>query len=295
MLSPIIHFIYQIPNSWPYRVLVVLRVLSHPSPSFSLLFTPTACRHTTNLIYSCPYTLSASSLPVNRYPVMHLWHCFPLPLLALVPVAFTAQVPFSHNNVTVSSTNLIDALSSDPDYTSLLHLLQKAKLIPALNKITASTLFAPTNDAIERHKSTNSLWSAALADDGMPLRDNVQEALRQELFYHLLNETLSDLPSNQTPQVLKTLHYPRQPTYEPPSASPWLPEPGGTLGGEPQRLRIAARDDEKWVGVDFVGNGGVEIVKPLVNTSNGLLLGVKDVLEVPPDLGTSCLRSLHSS
>lgn len=221
---------------------------------------------------------------------MYLWHCFPLPLLALVSSTFAAQTPLSHHNITTSSINLVDALSSDPDYSSLLRLLQRAKLIPTLNKLKAGTLFAPTNDAIKRHRSNSNLWSAALAGDVSLLQDNVQEALRQELFYHLLNYTISEVPNDQTPEVLSTLHYPKQsttgpPSHEPPPYPPWLPVPGGTLGGEPQRLRIASRDDNVFAGVDFAGNGGSQVVKPLVNTSNGALLGLGNVLEVPPDLG----------
>ncbi|THH34154.1 hypothetical protein EUX98_g173 [Antrodiella citrinella] len=226
---------------------------------------------------------------------MHLWHCFPFPLLALLPLSFASQVPLLETNVSVSSTNLVDALSSDPDYTSLLRLLQRAKLIPTLNKLKACTLFAPTNDAIERYRSRNSLWSASLLEDPLSPHDNVQEALRQELFYHLLNYSLSELPKDQTPEVLSTLHYPRQsttgpPSHEPPPSPPWLPTPGGTLGGAPQRLRIASREEKSFVGVDFTGGGGVEIVKPAVNTSNGVLLGLADVLEVPTNLATIIQR-----
>jgi len=69
-----------------------------------------------------------------------------------------------------------------------------------------------------------------------------------------------------------------------------MPVPGGTLGGEPQRLRIAARDASAWArvwaGVNAFGEGGTEVVKEPVNTSNGLLVGIHDVLQVPPDLAT---------
>lgn len=189
----------------------------------------------------------------------------------------------------VLSTNLVDALSADPDYTSLLRLLQLAKLIPTLNKLNGSTLFAPTNDAIKRHSAQNALWQAALQDDPLLFRDNVQEKLRQELFYHLLNYTLGDLPTEQTAQVLRTLHYPRTPveppTKEPPPSPPWMPIPGGTLGGEPQLLRIASRDATAYVGVDAFGEGGAKVAKDIVEASNGLLVGVGEVLQVPPDLG----------
>lgn len=52
------------------------------------------------------------------------------------------------------SSTLVDALSADPDYSSLLRLLQRADLILTLNKLNGSTLLAPTNDAIKQHGLT---------------------------------------------------------------------------------------------------------------------------------------------
>ena len=220
---------------------------------------------------------------------MRLRGAIPLSLLALSPLVQTAQVVLDSHKATVLSTNLVDALSADPDYTSLLRLLQHAKLIPTLNKLNGSTLFAPTNDAVKRHSAQNALWRAALQGDTTDIRDNVQEKLRQELFYHLLdyNYTLAEVPQEETPKTLRTLHYPRTPveppTREPPPGPPWMPIPGGTLGGEPQRLRIALRDATAYVGVDAFGQGGAKVVKGQVETANGLLIGIDDVLQVPPD------------
>ncbi|KAJ6574958.1 carnitine/acyl carnitine carrier [Mycena capillaripes] len=212
------------------------------------------------------------------------------PLLLLLPCAFSSQFPA---HVSVSSTTLVDALSADPDYTSLLRLLQRARLIPTLNRLNGSAFFAPTNDAISRH----GLWNAVVADDTFIISDNIQEQLREQLFYHLINYSLPEAPSKL--QVLKTLHYPRSPleppSKEPPPSPPWMPIPGGSLGGEPQRLRLTTRDQdqEAWVGVDAFGKGGVEIVKGKIDAGNGLLLGIDGVLEPPPDL--AYLVSQHSS
>ncbi|GJE87640.1 Fasciclin domain-containing protein [Phanerochaete sordida] len=216
----------------------------------------------------------------------------PLSLLALLPAAYSSQVSFQ-TNVSISSTNIVDVLSADPDYSSLLGLLQRAKLIPTLNKLNATTLFAPTNKAIKRHAKTNALWSSAFEGDSA-LRDNIQEKLRQELFYHMLNYTFSPMPQDSEPAVLKTMHYPRKPTeppsQDPPPSPPWMPLPGGTLGGEPQRLRAASRNDAPWAGVDAFGKGGVKVSKEVVNASNGVVIGIDDVLEVPPDLATVVLH-----
>jgi solute carrier family 25 carnitine/acylcarnitine transporter 20/29 len=63
-----------------------------------------------------------------------------------------------------------------------------------------------------------------------------------------------------------------------------MPIPGGTLGGEPQRLRASSHDGGVWVGVDAFGEGGAQVVKQRVDTANGVLFGIDDVLDVPPDL-----------
>ena len=205
-------------------------------------------------------------------------------LLAFASIAVAQQ----QQPLSTLSTTLVDALSADPDYTSLIRLLQRARLIPTLNKLNGSTLFAPTNDAIERHPE----WHDALATTDDDLKDNVHEQLRQELLYHLLNYSIPSQPEVEIHvQVHKTLLFPRPladpPSHEPPSTPPWLPVPGGTLGGDPQRVRVASRDGGAWVGVDAYGNGGAEIVKGRVDVKNGVLLGISDVLVVPPGLGVS--------
>ncbi|CDO73195.1 hypothetical protein BN946_scf185007.g250 [Trametes cinnabarina] len=225
---------------------------------------------------------------------MRHWACLPLALLAFLPLAAPAQSPLHHSTPTTQSFTLLDALSADPDYVSLIALLQRAKLIPTLNKINSSTFFAPTNDAIKRHSSFNPLWSYASSEDAHVLADNLQLRLRQELFYHLLNYTLPIVPTEKTPQEHKTLLYPRDytepPSQEPPPYPPWMPYPNGTLGSEPQRLRLSYRDDAVWAGVDASGNGGAKVVKDQVQTANGLLLGLGEVLEMPPNLATVISR-----
>ncbi|KAG5715645.1 hypothetical protein E4T56_gene485 [Termitomyces sp. T112] len=201
-----------------------------------------------------------------------------LTLLFVSPVLSSSQYPLT----STLSTTLVDALSNDPNYTSLLHLLQRARLIPTLNKLNGCTLFAPTNDAIRQYLRGNDLWRSAFHDDHLLLNDNVHEQLRQQLFYHLLNHTTQELPNHST-RIYKTLHYPRvlldPPSRDPPPSPPWLPIPGGTLGGEPQLLRVS----ESSVGVDAFGKGGAKIV----NTStagNGIIYGITKVLEPPGDL-----------
>lgn len=182
------------------------------------------------------------------------------------------------------STTFIDVLNADPDYTSLLKLLQLALLVPTLNRLNGSTFFAPTNDAIDKH----ALWSHALSslDD---VRDNVQHKLRQELLYHLLNYSIPVTPDDNNLQAHKTLHYPRKPdeppSQEPPPSPPWMPVPGGTLGGEPQRLHVSYKGEDVYVGSNAFGEGGAQVVKGKIDAGNGMLFGIDEVLTVPPDLG----------
>ncbi|PPQ67086.1 hypothetical protein CVT25_005687 [Psilocybe cyanescens] len=221
---------------------------------------------------------------------MLLAACLPLALLAAIqPVlALPPQAPWA--SLAPLSMTLVDALGADPDYSTLLRLLQRTRLIPTLNKLNGSTLFAPTNDAIKKHSLTNSLWFDVLQDDGDFVPDNLQEQLRQQLLYHLLNETLSALPTDDKVTPYKTLLYPRKPvdppSREPPPYPPWLPIPGGTLGGEAQRIRLGAHKESANIGVDHFGKNGAKIIKGLQDAGNGILLGIADVLEPPPDLAT---------
>lgn len=205
-------------------------------------------------------------------------------------VAFESQTPWEP-----TSTTLVDLLSADKDYTTLLKLLQRARLIPTLNKLNGTTFFAPTNDAINRYILWNTLPPLPL---GGPQQDeptwshgfdNVNEQLRQQLLYHLLNYTLPHYPPEAV-EVLTTLHFPRipvePPSKEPPPGPPWLPTPGGLLNGEGQRLRLAVRDGSAFVNVDANGEQGIQVVKEAVYGPNLLLIGIGDVIDVPTNLAT---------
>jgi hypothetical protein len=256
-----------------------------------------------------------------------------LPLLACQTLASTGQqVAFqaSQPNVDPSSSKLstltstvVDVLSADADFSTLVRLLQRAKLIPALNRLENTTLFAPTNDAFQdaRHRLgfAATAVSAAEGTDSnfLSLPDNVLFDLRQMLFYHLLNFTLlSDVnllsdsappdlfPSTGPPLFLETLLYPTNytghETPEPAPAPPWLPTPDGQLGGRGQRLRAYARSDndvsvgdatlDLWVGVDGHGHGGVRVDGQPRTAGNGVVYKIQGVLETPRDIGESVYR-----
>ena len=155
-----------------------------------------------------------------------------------------------------SSTTLVDVLGADPDYLSLLRLLQLTRLIPTLNRLNGSTIFAPTNDAIKRYTKHQQLWGSILEDDSFMVTDNIREQLRQQLFYHLLNYTLPS-GSDDVVHQQDTLHFPQTsldpPTHEPPPHPQWMQEPGGSLGGKKQRIRTVTQEGDLNVGVDDFG------------------------------------------
>ncbi|KDN41489.1 hypothetical protein RSAG8_07439, partial [Rhizoctonia solani AG-8 WAC10335] len=204
---------------------------------------------------------------------------------------FEAHGDDSVDQHTIRKT-MIDMLSADKDYTLLLQAIQRARLVPTLNRINGSTLFAPTNAAIERYAESHpdSAW-ASLLDEQNPHND-----LRQHVFYHLLNYTATpttsqDLPAAPATYTHKTLHFPQAPedgsgppSHEPPNLPPWMPVPGGLLAGEPQRVRVTWKDDAAWVAVSEQGQDGVKVVKNDVVASNGRIVGIDDVIPLPINL-----------
>lgn len=176
------------------------------------------------------------------------------------------------------TTHLVDLLSASPDHKLLLAAFQHARLIPTLNRLNGSTLFAPTDDAIRRERG-DSIWAAvaSLADNAPrgPEHDNLQLALRDTLLYHVLNYTIVPPPpsnsSNSTrpephkplpldiPTLHETLYYPSLAPYnksfpapptlpgtEPNEPDPDAPDdqPEGLLHGEGQRLRIIRKSPD---------------------------------------------------
>ncbi|KAG8838615.1 hypothetical protein FRC18_003873 [Serendipita sp. 400] len=202
----------------------------------------------------------------------------------LFALLFGSLVQASQNPLTTYSTTLVDLLSADSDYTQLLRLLQRTRLIPTLNKLEGSTFFAPTNDAIQRY----SLWNDYLSFPESELIDNVNERIRQTLFYHILNYTLPSFPPTGGVEIYRTLHFPRipvePPSGDPPPAPPWVPLPGGSLNDESQRLRAAVREGKAYVSVDAFGEQGIPTAKDPVSGTNCMLIGIHEVIEPPGSL-----------
>ena len=175
-------------------------------------------------------------------------------------------------------------------------LLQRARLVTTLNKLSNSTLFAPTNDAIRSALADEPALAAALADGAEPLADNIQARLRATLLYHTLNQTLAYNVSADGPKrvaMFETLllPHPDEGTGRPGEPPERPGPPDSLLGGEGQRLRLSRRANTTFVGVDALGEGGVAIVKPAVRAHNGVLVGVGKMLEPPKSLRA---RASHS-
>ncbi len=174
------------------------------------------------------------------------------------------------------ATTTIDILSSSPNHSIFIHLLQRTKLIPTLNLIPESTIFAPVDEAWRK-------WSEE--EDGKDLKvflsmegrqdnqdelvaDNILFHLRQHLLYHILNYTLT-VPIEFQPSPFitteSTLLFPSReimhPSPAPPPNSPWLPQGGtGSLGGKGQKVRVEFEGDGVIaVGGKASGEEGVEI------------------------------------
>lgn len=168
----------------------------------------------------------------------------------------------------------IDILSSSPNHSTFLHLLQRTKLIPTLNLIQGSSIFAPTDEAWSTWGEAQSpaLQSLLSKDLESEVADNILFGLRQHLLYHVLNYTLHDGSLRDNGSVESyvttetTLLFPNRPIMppsprKPPTGSPWLPQGGdGDLGGAGQQVRIRYTDGQpSGVGCDALGGGGSDM------------------------------------
>ncbi|KAL7004751.1 hypothetical protein EMMF5_005666 [Cystobasidiomycetes sp. EMM_F5] len=239
-----------------------------------------------------------------------------LPVSAAVQTHLTANIGSSDlETVQTATTTLVDVLSSDADFSLFIRLLQRARLIPTLNRMTAATIFAPTNDAIRQHGGGSGSLMWYIENDGQVDsgtaendHDNIQNRLRERLFYHMLNYTLQD-PSRTTDSVSNisretTLLFPT--THEQhgrPGDTPY-PDPENTLlGGEGQKLVIGRREvgrDHLFsafnitpidsyanliVGLDENGQNGVSVIANKGGgAKNGVVIAIERVLEPPHSL-----------
>ncbi|KAJ9099752.1 hypothetical protein QFC21_003750 [Naganishia friedmannii] len=165
----------------------------------------------------------------------------------------------------------IDILSSSPNHSTFLHLLQRTKLIPTLNLVQGSSIFAPTDEAWSAWGEAQdaSIQLVLSRDTSLDVADNVLFGLRQHILYHVLNYTLhGESAADQAATVPHittetTLLYPGRSIMapspdRPPTGPPWMPQGGdGDLGGDGQQLRICYADGQPIaVGCNADGEGG---------------------------------------
>ncbi|SCV70845.1 BQ2448_3607 [Microbotryum intermedium] len=151
-----------------------------------------------------------------------------LPFTSISSLVLASSSTSSPSPPSARSISLVDLLNDSPEHSLLLLALQRARLIPTVNLLNGSVLWAPTNDAIkaeiehekqqgaQRHRpglslsddvrATNSrIWSYAvhghstLMSNSLKEHDNLQLQLRDTLMYHMLNYTLFPPPHDDTP------------------------------------------------------------------------------------------------
>lgn len=140
-----------------------------------------------------------------------------------------------------TTSTLVDVLSADPDYSTLLRLLQRTQLVPALNALANGTLFSPTNAAFEAAGHPGGPDEGSLADwawstDSSLEQDNLLRATRDRLLYHVLNFSLplDPIEANRPPSNNSFKPQPR-PSPPPPEEVPCRPR-FPSLGGLPESL-----------------------------------------------------------
>ena len=218
----------------------------------------------------------------------------------------SALVVGAFANVSESSTqdvNLVDIISTYPELSTFIHYLQRARLIPSLNRMqeksdvsSGMTIFAPTNAAFESFWRHGDLGNKSVSEQEQHLPDNIQAELRQQLLYHVLNYTLLD--GNDANLFLETLHFPsRKRLFEPtrPGTVPQKPQDpphpgaedsGGLLGGYGQMLRVVRAENGSitHVGMDHRGMHGARVIHVDRRSRHGIVYLIDRVISLPPSL-----------
>lgn len=188
--------------------------------------------------------------------------------------------------------------SPSPDHELLLRSFQAARLIPLLNSPFNLTLFAISDKAIQKkldQEKGNGIWSFAVGTHQLlstQERDNLQLELRDTLLYHILNYTIDHNSIPTTPLLLESLYFPTLTTAPLPTlpGSPSDPNPElpkGLLAGQGQRLRIASKGKQQFLGTDWKGEGGHRLDQSSFrNASNGNFIVVEAILEKPTNIAT---------
>lgn len=237
---------------------------------------------------------------------MHLANLVTIFLSVTVPACLCSPSQTSLSfPVHIASSTLVDVISADPDFSLFIRLLQRARLIPTLNKLQNATLFVPTNDAIRNGSDQNSRELLRFLNDEDEhkdtIGDNLRYRLRERLFYHMLNYSLAlPLPNGCKDEHANDLHpllsyettllFPtRHEEHGRPGHIPY-PSPEDTLlGGEGQKLVLTTQQTKEEsfirVGVDEFGKGGANILPSKGGKAkNGIVVAINGVLNPPKSL-----------
>ncbi|KAK4701225.1 hypothetical protein P7C70_g5009, partial [Phenoliferia sp. Uapishka_3] len=161
-------------------------------------------------------------------------------LCLIVSAGASSQYSLQPSAPSTASLSLVDLLATTGNHTLLIKALQRARLIPFLNRLNGSTLFAPSDDAIREELASEAavrsvdahdaaVWTYALGEDadqinaikedGKRRHDNLQLELRDTLLYHVLNYTYFPTPNpnssadafsllSDLPTLEETMYYP---------------------------------------------------------------------------------------
>lgn len=186
-----------------------------------------------------------------------------------------------------ASITLVDVLSADGDFSVLIRLLQRSRMIPTLNKLHNATIFAPTDEAFQSTADAEMLELLrdldCVEEANAVLPDNLQYRLRERLFYHMLNYRI-DLNNTQEHTQLETLLYPTTHEEHGRPGHPYPSDPANTLlGGEGQKVVLKVENaSHMLLGVDEAGNGGAPVLLTKGGQArNGQVAGLGSILSPP--------------
>jgi uncharacterized surface protein with fasciclin (FAS1) repeats len=158
----------------------------------------------------------------------------------------TVLVPPSLSQPPAPTQSIVQIASANPDFSTLVSLVQKAGLVEAISAPGPFTVFAPTNEAFAKLASAApATYAAVLADPAL---------LAKVLTYHVV---AGDIRSAQAIAVAR-----QNGTVKP-------------LEGEP--ISLSLRDGKLTL------NGSATVVTPDVRATNGVI-HVIDTVIVPPSL-----------
>ncbi|ANB11997.1 hypothetical protein AWJ20_225 [Sugiyamaella lignohabitans] len=191
------------------------------------------------------------------------------PLVTALYILLVTIGPTSAGDVDPSpSTTIIDILSASPEYSILLHYLQKHGLVNLINQSRNSTLLAPVNSAFYQ-----------LEEDGATVTKDL-------LLYHFLNGTV--VSDNVTSDVVLQSHLSKR-LYEAWDDDEDEHDREGEeelKDGIPVVISPDSSHDSDDDGIGLKVNGQATVVEldQMAGYHRGVVQGVDSLLSIPPTL-----------